>query len=206
MRQLNSFFILVMFTTIMVGQSSIDKSIDASGLKEVTIILNNTFQIEISNNLEDKIIFSVQSEGEYQDRILINTQRLETSVVLQDDVQPFSESHNDKLSAHKVFAVKVKIQIPPYLKVVVQSRTASLNITGKLKHLFAELNSGDCLLKSYIGEAMINTFTGNIDIYTKDASINASTRSGEIKGKMTFGRYPIELKSISGNINIHNMK
>ncbi|WP_299259496.1 hypothetical protein [uncultured Aquimarina sp.] len=206
MRQLFFFLIFLTLSISVQSQSTFNKSIDATDLSEVLIFLDDTFQIEITNTSENKIIVNGISEGEYQNNILINAKRKEDSLIIIDDVQPFSENHNDKLSAHKVIVLKVKIQIPQHLRVTVKSRIASLQLDAKIKSLFVELNSGDCLLQNFIGNATINTLEGDITVYTKNSTITAMTKSGILSIEKTFGQHQIELKSITGNISVYKTK
>lgn len=206
MRQLNSFFICVIFAFNLQAQSTFDKSLDASGINEVEIILDNFFLVEITNTTSNKIIFNSISEGEYKDHILIKAKRSQKSIFLQDDMQPFMNNHNDKLSAHKVFAAKAKIQIPRHLAVIIKSRTASVQIRGTFKNVFAELNSGDCSLQPFVGNAKIYTLQGNIVLYTKNADVKTVSSSGKIKKEDVVGQHQIELKSISGDISVYKTK
>ncbi|MFD2563356.1 hypothetical protein [Aquimarina rubra] len=206
MRKLFFFFIAFILSIHVSGQSTFDKSIDATGLSEVFILLDNTFQIEVKNTSENKIIVSALSEGEYQNDILVNAKRKENTLTIMDDIQPFSENHNDKLSAHKVIVLKIKIQVPSHLKVTIQSRIASLRLNGDIKSLFVELNSGDCLLHHFVGNATINTLQGDITIHTKNATVNASTKSGTLYEEKIYGQHLIDLKSISGNISVYKTK
>ncbi|SEK86377.1 hypothetical protein SAMN04487910_1329 [Aquimarina amphilecti] len=201
------FFLIFLFVFKWVqSQSSFNKSIDATDLTEVSIILDNTFQIEITNTSENKIIVTAISEGEYQNNVLINVKRKGNSLSILDDIQPFSENYNDKLSAHKVIALKVKIQLPKHLKVIITSRLASLKLDAKIKSLFSELNSGDCFLNNFIGDATINTLAGSITVYTKNATIDASTKTGILSAEKIFGEHLIKLKSISGDISVYKTK
>ena len=206
MRKLFFFFIFILLSISVKSQSSFNKSIDASDLTEVFIILDNTFEVEVTNTSENKIIVNAISEGEYQNDILINAKRKENSLTILDDIQPFSENHNDKLSAHKMIALKVKIQIPQHLNLTITSRLASLELNARIKSLFIELNSGDCTLRNFMGNATINTLGGDIIVYTGNAVINASTKSGIITSEKIFGEHQIELKSITGNISVYKTK
>ncbi|WP_378179626.1 hypothetical protein [Aquimarina sp. SS2-1] len=206
MRELFFIYICCILCISVSAQSTFDKSIDASDLSEVFILLDNTFQIEIKNTSENKIIISALSEGEYQNDILINAKRKENVIKITDDIQPFSINHNDKLSAHKVIAVKVKIYVPRHLNVTVQSKIASLKFDGEIKSLFVELNSGDCLFENFIGNATVNTLDGDITVYTKNAVINATAKSGVLYEEKIYGQHLIALKSISGNISVFKTK
>ncbi|WP_299435301.1 hypothetical protein [uncultured Aquimarina sp.] len=206
MKKLFFFFLFIQLSVSIQSQSSFNKSIDATDLTEVFIMLDNTFEVEVTNTSENKIIVSALSEGEYQNNVLINVKRKENALTILDDIQPFSENHNDKLSAHKVIVLKVKIQVPQHLSVTITSRLASLELKAKIKSLFVELNSGDCLLHDFIGNAIVNTLEGDITVYTKNAIINASTKSGVINSDKIFGEHQIKLKSITGNISVYKTK
>ncbi len=206
MKKLFSLFIFLLLSALLQSQSTFNKSIGATDLTEVLMVLDNTFQIEITNTSENKIIISAISEGEYQNNILINAKRKDDTLTIFDDIQPFSENYNDKLSAHKVIVLKVKIQLPQYLKVTLTSRIASLKLDAKMKSLFVELNSGDCLLHNFIGNATINTLDGDIIVYTKNATINSVTKSGILSVEKILGQHQIELKSITGNISVYKTK
>ncbi len=193
-------------STPILGQSTFDKSIDATGIEEVIIVLDNIFQIDITNTSKDKIIYNAISEGEYKDNILIKSHREHKKLIIQDDVQPFSNSFNDKLSAHKVIAIKASFKIPSHLKVTVRSDYASLNSRGQLKTLFAELKSGDCMLDNFTGDATINTLSGDIKITTKNAEVKAITKLGKLRSQKITGLHKITLNSISGDISVYKTK
>lgn len=206
MRKLFSFFVLLLFWISALSQSSFNKIIDVTEISEIFIVLDNTFQVEVTNTSENKVIISAISEGEYQNNVLINVKQTQNTLVIEDDIQPFSEKHNDKLSAHKVIALKVKIQLPRHLDTTITSKLASLDLDGSLKSLFVELNSGDCLVQNFIGNAVINTLGGNIELHTKNAKIKAVTKSGIISSDKISGKHQIELKSITGNISVYKTK
>ncbi|WP_109302207.1 hypothetical protein [Aquimarina sp. AU474] len=206
MRRLNSFFIFIISSASILGQSTFDRSIDASGLNEIIIILDNTFQVEITNTQENKIIYNAVSEGEYQDHVLIKTARTQKTLTIKDDLQPFSIDYNDKLSAHKVMAVKIVIQIPSHIGVTIKSNIATLTAKGTYKNLFVELNSGDCIIDHFMGNATINTLTGDIKLSTKNAIVNTITKSGKLNVQKIYGEHKINLSSISGDISVCKTK
>jgi len=206
MRKLFLFLILLMISLSIQSQSSFNKSLDVTDVKEIFLILDNAFQIEITNTSENKIIIQAVSEGEYQNHVLIHSKRSKNTLTIKDTIQPFSENYNDKLSTHKLISLYVKIQIPRHLKVTLQSKLASLIVEAETKSLFVELNSGDCLLKKFIGNALVNTTVGNIAIYTKNANVKTSTKSGQIIREKIYGQHQIQLKSISGNISVYKTK
>ncbi len=198
--------IITMLSLSIQSQSTIDKSIDVSSYNEVVLILDHTFLVELSNTTDDKISISAQSEGEYKDSVLLKVIQDEDTITIADDIQPFSKNYNDKLSAHKVIALKTKVSIPKDLKVTLRSRLASLHMDASFSSLFVELQAGDCLIDSFIGDAIINTFSGSISMHTNHATVVANSKSGIVTIEKTYGPHQVQLKSISGNISVYKTK
>ena len=202
MRWLFLFLGVFIFRNEIYSQSTVDKTIDATELHQLEIDLDNTFQIEIVNNHKNQIVFSAIAEGEFEDKLLINAERNNTTLIIKEAQQPFVRDYNDKLSAHKVHAIKVIIEIPDNLEVFINSRNASISVSGNYKLLVAELFSGDCKLHSFMGNATINTINGNIEVQTLDAVVSAISKLGEVHKEHLGGTHVINLNSVRGNINV----
>lgn len=200
-------FILFMFwVDASNAQSTVSKKMDAQGIKELNLVLDHAFLIEVENTTNNEITFDLVSEGEFKNNLLIKTDRNEDRLRIEDELQPFSSYHNDKLSAHKVFAVVAKISVPKGIRITLKSKIGSFKATGRFASLFVELNSGDCILNSFIGDAEINTMQGDITIYMNKASVQASSKSGRINNEIELGENQLKLKTISGDINILKTK
>lgn len=201
-------FILLVIPIVLCNlcaQATAYNSIDAIGVKDVIITLNHTFQLEIINTSENKVIINSVAEGEYQNKVLIKAQRDDNLITISDDLLPFSENYNDKLDAHKVISLKMKIQIPAHIAVHIQSMIGSLEIHARFKNLLAKLISGDCILNSYIGNATIVTTDGSIMLFTKNATVNAYSKLGSMTSEKISGIHQIELKSTNGDISIFKL-
>ncbi|GAA4116608.1 hypothetical protein GCM10022393_17330 [Aquimarina addita] len=179
---------------------------DATGIKDAFIILDHTFELDITNTSENRIIINSVAEGEHQNRILIKAHRDNNSIHIVDDLQPFSTNYNDKLDAHKVIASKMKIEIPAHITVHVQSSIANVNIQARFKNLLIALTSGNCMLNSFIGNATINSTKGAITLFTKNATVSAYSKSGNVTSEKISGIYEIDLKSNSGAIHVYKIK
>ena len=97
------FIVFVFWFDVGSAQSTVSKKIDAQGINELSLLLDHAFLIEVVNSKNNEIIFDLVSEGELKDNLLIKTDRNEDRLRIEDELQPFSSYHNDKLSAHKVF-------------------------------------------------------------------------------------------------------
>lgn len=202
MKCLFLFLGLCTFQFRIYGQSTILKTIDSAELHKLEINLDNTFQINMVNNANDQIIFSAVSEGEYKDRLLIKAERKATTLLISEADQPFVQDYDDKLSAHKVQAIKVIIEVPDYLDVSIYSRNASVGVDGNYRSLIVELLSGDCILTNFLGSATINTVNGDIKVKTSDAVVSALSKLGSVKKELLTGSNIIKLSSVRGDIKV----
>jgi len=185
------------------AQKETIQTFEASSIKEVIVHVDEVFNVEIETANTSVITLSTFSEGEYYNDIVIQTKQDLHSFQLNSQYQKILTSGFDKLSAHKVYAVKLKLVIPKNLKVVVTSNIASLKATGSFKSLEAELKAGACQLLHFSGKALINTFQGNIYAETISANVKASTNHGNLQiGENLKNGQLMEIKSIYGNIEV----
>ncbi len=205
MKLLFSLFIYL-FVSSLYSQSFFNKTIDASFIKDITIILDHAFEIKIISSKTNTINIRAINEGEYQNSLFIKTTLQDQNLSIVDGFQPFSKFFNDKLSAHKVFSLKIEINIPVNLNVTLKSTSASAYFSGDYQSIFSELTSGNCSLNPFTGNAKIHTLNGNITIHTKDATVTASNIYGKIPTNLLYGRHKIELKTIHGHINTYKIK
>jgi hypothetical protein len=195
-------FFILNFLQLKAQRETI-QTFDASSIKEVIIEVDEVFNVEIETANTPVIKLSTLSEGEYLNEIVIQTQQDLHSFQLNSQYREILTSGFDKLSAHKVYAVHLKLVIPKNLNVIVISNIASLNAVGNFKKLEAELKSGACRLIDFSGQALINTFQGNVYVETTTANVKATTNHGnlQIDEKLSFGSL-IEIKSIYGDVEV----
>jgi len=197
-----SIFFMLNFLQLKAQRETI-QTFDASSIKEVIIEVDEVFNVEIKTANTSVITLSTLSEGEYLNDIVIQTQQDLHSFQLNSQYREILTSGFDKLSAHKVYAVHLKLVIPKNLNVVVISNIASINVAGNFEKLEAELKSGACRLIDFSGIALINTFQGNVYVETTTANVKATTNHGnlQIDEELSFGQL-IEIKSIYGDIEV----
>ncbi|SHI63417.1 hypothetical protein SAMN04488096_103117 [Mesonia phycicola] len=183
------------------------QTFSAGGVKEIILQADEIFKVEISTVSTKEIKLFTISEGEYFNDIQITAQQTSNKLYIASAYKEILTSGFDKLSAHKVYAVNLKLIVPENLKVIIVSNIASVYGEGKFNFLEAELNSGDCVLQNYYGKALINTLQGDVFISTKNAKVTAETNNGSlfIDKKLNFGNL-IEIKSINGDVEVKKIQ
>jgi len=198
------FFLLLGFTFFAKAQSIVEKEMEVSHIQQFHFKVDEVFSVHISThpNIENLKIKTF-SEGEYAQNIGFHFTE-ENEVMTIKTVFPESLSSGyDKLSAHKVFSVRLEIEIPEHKRVVIQSDLASVYGKGNYQFFEAELTSGRCELIQFTGEAIVNTFKGDIELQTKEKKVEAFSNHGEVNiGSYFIKGDKISLKSIDGDINV----
>ncbi len=175
----------------------------AEEIEEIIINADEIFKVQIEAASTKEIQLYTLSEGEYFNDIGVNVQQTLNTFKITTAYKEILTSGFDKLSAHKLYAVNLKLVIPENLKVTITSNIASIHAKGDFEFLEAELKSGECDLRNYTGKAIINTLWGNVYIETKRANVEAKTHHGSLKiaKNLTFGPL-VKVKSIYGNIEV----
>lgn len=203
-----TFFVLFSFFVFwLYGQKTEVKIIENNLIKSIVIEGDDIFKIKVKTARTNTFTLTSKIEGEYAEKTSIITETKNDSLLINSAYQTYSQKENDKLNAHKVLSIEVELEIPENLSLYFKSEIASAEVNGSYKQLVLELNQGNAKLVNFIGDAIINTFNGNIDIETNYASIDALTKTGTInKEEIIKAENEILLHSINGNIKISKTK
>lgn len=178
--------------------------IPAKNIQKIFIQADEVFEISIKTTPKDTIRYTVEAEGEYLQDIYINSSIEGQKLNLQSHYKKDLLGGEDKLAAHKVFAVNLSLEVPEKRKVVVLSNLASVYASGNFAYLETELKSGQAKLTNFSGRAFVVTYGGDVFITTKQANVEAVSNLGKVKvgSKLDFGKL-IRIKSISGDILVN---
>ena len=103
--------------------------------------------------------------------------------------------------------MEVTLEIPQGLSLDISSNLASVHASGSFKNLLVQLKSGSCYLSNFTGDALVNTYNGNIEVTTTNAKVTALSRHGKVVlPQDNTGNHEIELSSINGNIRVLKTK
>lgn len=200
-------FVLLMFSVEMKAQKVVEKTIDAKGIATIVIEGDDVFNIKITSKPVKTITLKTKSEGEYSEDVVVLTSVKQDSLIISSAFQPLYVNHNDKLSAHKVLSIEAELTVPKNYNVYLKSKIANAEVIGNYKMLILELSQGNCSLKSFTGNAIVNTIEGQIILNTNYARVDAYTKTGVVtREEITSGNNEIKLNSVNGNISITNTK
>lgn len=201
--------ILIIFSSLFLcfqgfSQKDISKVIDAENIRKIIINGDEIFRINLVAAGEKKQVkITAHSEGEYYNNIALDHEMEQEKLIISSNFAEILQGGYDKLSAHKVFSLEVDIEIPEGLEVYVESNIAALTARGKFKNLQVQLKSGFCKIIDFEGNALVNTYSGFIEVETHNAVIDAVSRGGKVSlQSATGGKFNIKLHSGTGDIRV----
>ncbi|MFD0977394.1 hypothetical protein [Salinimicrobium gaetbulicola] len=201
-------FLLTLFTaTLASGQKETMQVMDAGSLKAISINSEEIYRVSISTAPVHSITIRSRSDGEYFNEISLDSEIRNNTLYLKSRFREILQSGFDKLSAHKVFAMEVELEIPEDMSVEIISNLASVFLEGEYDGVLIQLRAGSAYLKNFDGDAIINTFDGNIEVQANNAQYEVETRHGNVVlPDLANGSNFLKLTSINGNIKVQETK
>lgn len=186
-----------------VGQSRANKTIDASNCEKIVVDGTNISKIDLQTSGENMIKIYWRSDGEYKNKIICTVKAEESVVYINSIIDEISRKFNDKLSAHKVLAASLILEVPKNLKLEIRSDISNVSVEGSFSSFLCELKSGAVDFSGTSKIGIINTNAGSIVITTLNASVDAISRNGILKiSKTLTGSDNWVLRSINGDITV----
>ncbi|MDR9457605.1 MAG: hypothetical protein RI572_09360 [Salegentibacter sp.] len=181
--------------------------IDAKSVEGIQIYADEVYSISIETYEGSEIIIATHSEGEYYNRIRLNTEIQDENLILSTQYPEALSGGYDKLSAHKVFSLDLELKIPERLKLYIESNLASVTATGEFKFLELRLNQGFCDLRDFSGNGNVQTIMGNILVETLNTRVEAESRNGNLEMPLARnGDNLLKLTSVNGDIRLRKTK
>lgn len=201
-----SFFVFSI--TFCNAQKVIEKEFSSEEIKTLSLLDDAIFKIEIQSSEESTIKISANISGEHSENIIIEKKIADGILSFKTGFAPFFTLENDKLAAHKVMAIELKITVPKTIAIEIKSKLTSVNTNGTFKNLNISLENGSCVLNYFSGNAQLKTIDGNINVYAqKNISGKAISMNGTVENRLSGqGKFLIDAETINGSISLLQTK
>ena len=201
-----SFFLLSI--AVCKAQKVIEKEFSSEEIYKLSIVDDAIFKIEIQSSENSTIKISAHISGENSESIIIEEKIVDGILSLKTGFAPFFSLENDKLAAHKVMAIELKITVPSTISVEIKSKLASVFANGTYKNLAVSIENSNCDLQNFSGNAHLKTISGNITVIANNTvSGIAVSRNGIVKNELfKNGKFLVEAESINGSISLLQTK
>lgn len=201
-----SFFLLSI--AVCKAQKVIEKEFSSEEIYKLSIVDDAIFKIEIQSSENSTIKISANISGEKSESIIIEEKIVEGILSLKTGFAPFFSLENDKLAAHKVMAIELKITVPSTISIEIKSKLASVFANGTYKNLAVSIENSNCDLQNFSGNAHLKTISGNITVIANNTvSGIAVSKNGILKNELSKnGKFLVEAESINGSISLLQTK
>lgn len=202
---LSIFFLLFSLSTS--AQKVIQNVVDANSIEKIILSSDEVYKINVATGSGEEIIISTRTEGEYFNQISLDYRIQGGDLLINSRYREILQSGYDKLSANKVFSMEVDLEIPRDMVVEINSNLASVYLSGRYDSVLVQLKNGSCYLQDFTGNAVINTYDGNILGTAHSVNVEATSRQGAIDiPKVPNRNHKMVLTSIHGDIKISETK
>lgn len=185
------------------AQKTSTKSFSSKGISTLVIDGNSVFKIVVETAKTKNISIFSEVRGENNQHVVLFTDIKDKKLHISSTFHPMFVANNDKLSAHKLISIELKLIIPENMSLLISSDIALVFLSGNYKYVDAELINGSFNAEKFYGNLLVNTIHGDIKLETNWAQVEVSTKHGSVKKEaLKPGEHQISLNSINGNITV----
>ena len=186
------------------AQKLVEKSILNPQARFVEINGKDCFKVSLKTHATPVIRIEASLEGEYAKDLAIKMEEDGANIFISAAFLPSFSDFNDKLSAHKVISIELKITLPEFMKVSFYSTNTNLIATGSYNSLGIQLDDGKCTLSNITHSINVKTQRGEIRLQQVAGTIKAKSECGKIsKGAVLEGSATFDLYSVEGDIFVN---
>ena len=199
----NAFFFLGLLLCLQTSraQKVIKKTIFNQQISHIQVDVKDCFKLDISTSDSDELFVEAQIDGEYESDLLLQVSEEGSTLKISAGFQPNFVNPNDKLSAHKVISIALKVVLPKQKNVHVFGTNCNVTASGSYDFLKVSLNDGRCDLNKGLNNVEVITQSGPISVNYEDANINAHSKYGRVVGITSQkGNNRYELSTVTGDI------
>ncbi|MCW5514906.1 hypothetical protein [Muriicola sp. Z0-33] len=183
----------------------IRKSLTNSNVTAFQIDTRNCFDLELTTSTNDELIVEALIDGEYSDDLVVKIREAGSTYMVSTGFRPNFVVPNDKLSAHKVISIALKVRLPEFNKVHVTGTNCNVMAKGTFSILEVALDDGNCSLDQVGLKAVVKTQSGNINVLGEGGNVLAESKYGTVvKKNFPEGASVYDLHSVRGDIHLTN--
>ncbi|MFS4492511.1 hypothetical protein [Maribacter sp. 2308TA10-17] len=200
-------FVLFLTLNFLTAQKVVKKSIVDSTVSSIQIDVSNCFEVQVETSDTEAIEVEANIEGEYRKDLVLNVNEEGTTVLISAGFQPNFENPNDKLSAHKVVSIALKIKLPEEKSVRVFGTNCNVRATGLYEKLKVTLNDGVSRLHKVNGLAEIISQSGDIIVESISAEIHPYSKYGKVdENEIPMGDNKYLINTVTGDIHLKRIE
>ena len=196
-------FVPGLFSFTLSAQKRISKQLLDPLVSAILVEGEQCFRIVLETADTREVRVEAEMQGEYQDALLIQTEMLGSTLRISTGFSPHFDLPNDKLGAHKVFSVDLRVILPSHQRVTLFAGTCQVATFGKYQSLKARIDGGSFQMEHMAESTEVHTRSAEIRARLQSGDIKAVSRHGEVEmGAVPTGEPFYFLESNQGNIQV----
>lgn len=168
-------------TASLQGQKRVQKTLLDPSVESVVVDGSQCFQIILETADTREVLVESEMEGEYQSEVMVVTETLGNTLRISTGFVPSFQIPNDKLSAHKVLSVKLRVVLPQYQRVSLAAGSCRVETSGIFRDLKIHIAEGGCLLAHMAEHTEVTTASAPITALIGSGMVEAHSRYGQVQ-------------------------
>lgn len=195
---------LVLGSSPLYGQKRINKTLLNPEISSINIDGNLCYRVILETADTKEVSVEARMEGEYQKDLLVGFRESGNTLYLEPRFSPEFRFPNDKLGAHKVVSVRMRIILPQDQQVLLTARSCHISATGRYRELKITFNDGLCELSNTAEDTVVRTGSAPIIANLKSGVVSAESRYGKVRLQpIPEGAHHLSLFSTRGDITVN---
>lgn len=187
------------------AQKVIKKSIVNTNVSSFQIDTANCFELELIASATDELLVEAAIDGEYSEDLIVKINQAGSTYLISAGFRPNFIIPNDKLGAHKVVSIALRISLPAFTKVDVTGTNCDVRARGMYSFLKVVSDDGQCTLNQVGQNTIVKTQSGHINLLGEGGNVIAASKYGKVINEyFPEGENDFSLHSITGNIRVIN--
>lgn len=193
----------ILGSTALQGQKRVRRTFLDPAVESVVIDGSQCYQLLLETADTREVLVEAEMDGEYQNEVVVFAETLGTTLRIGTGLAPTFEMPNDKLGAHKVLSVKLRVVLPPNQQVSFASGNCQVTTRGTYRGLKIHITGGGCLLAHTAENTEVLTASAPIRAQIARGQVAAHSRYGHVEQEsIPVGPARFKLNSTTGNIQI----
>ena len=186
------------------GQKRVTKTLVNPEITAINIDGNLAYRVVLETADTREVSVEARMDGEYQRELLVNFREEGNTLYLETRFSPEFRFPNDKLGAHKVVSVSLKVTLPQDRQILFTAGSCEVSASGRYRDLKIVFNDGLCDLSHSAENTEVRTGKAPIVARLHSGVVEAESRYGEVHlDPIPEGGHHLILYSTEGDISVN---
>ena len=185
------------------SQKRVTKTLVNPGISSINIDGNLCYRVALETADTGEVTVEARMDGEYEKGLLVSFREEGKTLYLETRFSPEFRLPNDKLGAHKVVSVSMKVTLPHDQQISLTSRSCEVSTSGRYRDLKIVFNDGLCDLYHSAENTEVRTGKAPIFAHLNSGVVEAESRYGDVRvDPIPQGDHHLKLYSTQGDISV----